>query len=339
MDQAKFQQILNWQPARNLKALQSFHGFSNFYHCFIKNYSKKISSLTSFLKKYSCFSLNEEALRKFDQLKEALIIAPILSHFDPSLPSIVETEASAYALGAVLSQISDSGKHPIAFDSHKRLPAERNYEIHYKELMGIVWALKRWRAFLLSLSSSFEVLTNHSSLQYFSIVSDRGSLFVSSFWANLCQQLQISRDLSTAYHPETDGQAERVNQILEQYPCIYVSYHQDDWNTWLPLAEFSKSNSDQSSTKQSPFFTVYGRDCHFDSVHITQDNPAGKVSTKIQSVQQDVMQEFEVAINRFRRYADKSEASPPVFKSALIPTTSSSHLHVCPSTQSCIFHS
>ncbi|MBW0564936.1 hypothetical protein O181_104651 [Austropuccinia psidii MF-1] len=144
MDQAKFQQILNWPPPRNLKALQSFLGFANFYCCFIKNYSKKISSLTSFLKKDSCFPLNEEALRQFHQLKEAFTIAPILSHFDPSLPTIVETDASDYALGAVLSQISDSGKHPISFDRCKSLPAELNYEIYDKELLGIVWALKRW---------------------------------------------------------------------------------------------------------------------------------------------------------------------------------------------------
>ncbi|MBW0587602.1 hypothetical protein O181_127317 [Austropuccinia psidii MF-1] len=69
-----------------------------------------------------------------------------------------------------------------------------------------------------------------------SIVSDRGSLFFSSFWTNLCQQLKISRDLSTSSPPETDGQTERVNQILEQYLWMYVSYHQDDWNTWRPLA-------------------------------------------------------------------------------------------------------
>ncbi|MBW0584132.1 hypothetical protein O181_123847 [Austropuccinia psidii MF-1] len=110
-----------------------------------------------------------------------------------------------------------------------------------------------------------------------SIVSDRVSLFVSSFCTNLCQQLKISRDLSAAYHPETDGQTERVNQIIEQYLWMYFSYHQDDWNTWLPLAEFSYNNSDSSSTKQSMFFTVYGRDHHFDSVQITQDTPAGKL--------------------------------------------------------------
>ncbi|MBW0525655.1 hypothetical protein O181_065370 [Austropuccinia psidii MF-1] len=130
MDQAKVQKILNWTPPRNFKALQSSLGFANFYHHFIKNYSKKISSLTSFLKKYSHFPLNEETLRQFKQLKEDFTTAPILSHFNPSLPTIVETNASDYALGSVLSQVTDSGKHTIAFDSSKLLPAELSYEIH-----------------------------------------------------------------------------------------------------------------------------------------------------------------------------------------------------------------
>ncbi|MBW0474771.1 hypothetical protein O181_014486 [Austropuccinia psidii MF-1] len=104
---------------------------------------------------------------KFQVLKEAFTTAPILSHFNPFLPTIVDTDASDYALAAVLIQVNDSGKHPIAFDSCKLLPAELNYEINDKELLGIVWALKCWRAFLLSLSNSFEVLTGHSSLQYF----------------------------------------------------------------------------------------------------------------------------------------------------------------------------
>ncbi|MBW0555574.1 hypothetical protein O181_095289, partial [Austropuccinia psidii MF-1] len=140
MDQAKGTQILNWPPPKNLKALQSFLGFASFYGRFIKNYSKKISSLTSFLKKDSCFPLNEEALSQFHQLKGAFTTPPILSHFNPSLPTIVETDASSYALGAVLSQVSDSVKHPIAFDSQKPIQAELNYEINDKELLGIVWA-------------------------------------------------------------------------------------------------------------------------------------------------------------------------------------------------------
>ncbi|MBW0480402.1 hypothetical protein O181_020117 [Austropuccinia psidii MF-1] len=190
MNQEKVQQILNWPPPRNLKALQSFLGFASFYHRFIKSYSKKIRSLKSFLKKDSHFTLNEEALRQLHQLKEAFTIAPILSRFDPSLPTILETDASDYALGAVLSHISGSGKHPIAFYSHKLLPAELNYKIHYKELLGIVWALKRWRAFLLSLSSSFEVITDHSSLQYF--ISSKTLTCCQAHWAEFVSESNFS---------------------------------------------------------------------------------------------------------------------------------------------------
>ncbi|MBW0487793.1 hypothetical protein O181_027508 [Austropuccinia psidii MF-1] len=158
MNQENIQQILNWPTRRDLKAFQFFLGFANFYLCFVKNYSKKISSLTSFLKKDSCFLLNEESLRQFYQLKAAYTTSPILSHFNTSLHSTVETDACDYALGAVLSQVSDSGKPPIAFDRHKILPEELNYEFHEKKLLGIVWALKRWRDFLLSLSSSLKFL-------------------------------------------------------------------------------------------------------------------------------------------------------------------------------------
>ncbi|MBW0538935.1 hypothetical protein O181_078650 [Austropuccinia psidii MF-1] len=190
MEQAKVQQILNWPPPRNLKVLQSFLGFAKFYRRFIKNYSKNISSLTSFLKKDSCFPLNEESLSQFHQLKEALTTAPILSHFNPSLPTIVETDASNYVFGAVLIQVSDSGKRPIALDSQKLIQAELNYEIHEKEPLGIVWALKRWRAFLLSLSSPFEVLTNHSSLQYF--MSSKFLTRRQAHWAEFLSQFNFS---------------------------------------------------------------------------------------------------------------------------------------------------
>ncbi|MBW0528867.1 hypothetical protein O181_068582 [Austropuccinia psidii MF-1] len=114
MDSSKLQQILNWPQPKNIKALQSFLGFANFYRHFIKNYSKKTAALTSLLKKESPFIFNEEALSQFQILIEAFTTAPILSHFNPSLPTIVETDASDYALGAVLSQVNDSGKHPIA---------------------------------------------------------------------------------------------------------------------------------------------------------------------------------------------------------------------------------
>ncbi|MBW0540199.1 hypothetical protein O181_079914 [Austropuccinia psidii MF-1] len=191
MDQAKFQQILNWPPPRNLKAFQSFLGFANFYLCFIKNYSKKISSLTSFLKKDSFFPLNEEALK---------------------------TDASNYALGAVLSQVSDSGKHPIPFDSRKPIPAELNYEINDKELLGIVWALKCWRDFLLSLSSPFEVLTDNSSLQYF--MSSKVLTHRQPHWAEFLSEFHFS----ITYHP---GCLATLPDALSRWDNVYPERGED----------------------------------------------------------------------------------------------------------------
>ncbi|MBW0474867.1 hypothetical protein O181_014582 [Austropuccinia psidii MF-1] len=167
MYSSNVQQILDWPQPKSIKALQSFLSFANFYCFFIKNYSKKVTALTFLLKKDSPFILNEEALSQLQILKEAFTTAPTLSHFNPSLPTIVQTDASYYALGAVLSQVNDSAKHPIEFDSRNLLPDELNYEIHDKELLGIDWALKCWRAFLLSFSNPFEVLKDQSSLQYF----------------------------------------------------------------------------------------------------------------------------------------------------------------------------
>ncbi|MBW0482787.1 hypothetical protein O181_022502 [Austropuccinia psidii MF-1] len=103
---------------------------------------------------------------------------------------MIETHASNYALGAVLSQVSDSGKHPIAFDSRKLMPEELSYEIHDEELLGIFLYLKRWGASLLSLSSPFEVLTHHSSLQYF--MYSKTLTFHQACWVEFLSEFHFS---------------------------------------------------------------------------------------------------------------------------------------------------
>ncbi|KAL9563874.1 hypothetical protein ACKAV7_011909 [Fusarium commune] len=82
--------------------------------------------------------------------------------------------------------------------------------------------------------------------------------FIAEFWKKLNQQLSINALLSTAYHPETDGQTERLNAVLEQYLRAYVSYLQDDWSRWLPLAEFAANLLKSETTRMSPFFANYG---------------------------------------------------------------------------------
>jgi len=72
--------------------------------------------------------------------------------------------------------------------------------------------------------------------------------------------LKIEALLSTPFHPQTDGQIERSNAILEQYLRTYVNYLQDDWEAWLHLAEFTGNNYASKATGMSPFFTNYGQD-------------------------------------------------------------------------------
>src|SRR5690606_24229284 len=89
------------------------------------------------------------------------------------------------------------------------------------------------------------------------IVSDRGTQFNSDFTRALCRLLNIKQNMSTSFHPQTDGQTERVNGILEQYLRGYCNYQQDNWNDLLTTAEFAYNNTVSSTTKVSPFFANY----------------------------------------------------------------------------------
>lgn len=91
-----------------------------------------------------------------------------------------------------------------------------------------------------------------------SIVSDRGPQFASQFWEQLCRTLGMHRNLSTAFHPQSDGQTEVFNAVIEQYLRAFVNYHQDNWEELLPVAEFASNNQESESTRTSPFFASYG---------------------------------------------------------------------------------
>lgn len=105
-----------------------------------------------------------------------------------------------------------------------------------------------------------------------SIITDRGSTFLSNFFTSLSKLLDIKQKISTAYHPQTDGQTERVNAILETYLRSYVNFQQDNWVDLLPLAEFAYNNSESATTKETPFYINYGQHPRFDPL-------AGTVST------------------------------------------------------------
>jgi hypothetical protein len=82
--------------------------------------------------------------------------------------------------------------------------------------------------------------------------------FVARFSHALNHLLGIETALSTAYHPQTDGRTEKINQELEQYLQLYTNFMQDDWADWLATAEFVYNNCEHSATGHSPFFLEYG---------------------------------------------------------------------------------
>ena len=92
------------------------------------------------------------------------------------------------------------------------------------------------------------------------IVSDRGSVFTSQFWSDFCYESHVKRRLSTAFHPQTDGQTERANQTLKTYLRMYCSEEQDNWASLLSQAEFACNNSVHAVLGMSPFKVLYGFD-------------------------------------------------------------------------------
>ena len=97
-----------------------------------------------------------------------------------------------------------------------------------------------------------DVVVRHHSLPD-SIISDRKAIFTSKFWSSLCYFLDIKRRLSTAFHPQTDGQTERQNSTMEVHLRAFVNFEQNDWAKLLPMAEFVYNNAKNTSTGHTPF--------------------------------------------------------------------------------------
>ena len=89
---------------------------------------------------------------------------------------------------------------------------------------------------------------------------DRGPQFAAELMKELNRILEIEMRLSTAFHPQTDGQTERMNQELEQYLRFFVDHRQKNWPEWLALAEFAVNNKVHTTTKISPFMANYRRE-------------------------------------------------------------------------------
>jgi len=148
-----------------------------------------------------------------------------------------------------------------------------------------------------------------------SIVPDRGSLFTSDFWKRETEARGISRNLSTAFHPQTDRQTERANATLEQYLREYCNYQQDDWERLLPIAVICYNNTQTGTTKITRFFANYGYHPRFLPDLGTQNDETPKVSEYVAALRrlhEELRAEIKEAQMSQAEQANKAQHPDPV---------------------------
>ena len=147
------------------------------------------------------------------------------------------------------------------------------------------------------------------------VTSDHGSEFVSAFFCSLGKALSMELHYTSGYHPEADGQTERVNQTLEQYIRIYCSYQQDDWFRLLPMAEFAYNNAPNSSTGITPFFANKG---YHPNISVRpeidlQSDLARDFVVNLDELHSMLRDEITNAQSRYKEQADRKRIPSPEF--------------------------
>ena len=148
------------------------------------------------------------------------------------------------------------------------------------------------------------------------LICDRGPQYASQYSRETSHALGIQLALSTAYHPQTDGQSERTNQEVEQALRTIVSFHQDDWVDWLPVIEFALNNRFHKALGTTPFYANYGYHPQIGSLpRIT--SPIESVEdfvTHLHEVQKDTGKALEQAAEDMKRFYDRNRGKTPDFQ-------------------------
>ena len=167
VDSRKIDAVATWPTPHDVKTLRSFLGMAGYFRKFIHHYADRVSVLTALLRKSKIWQWTNQCQQAFEWVKLALQQAPVLALPDLSKSFEVVTDASQEALGGILMQKNDMDVlHPVAYESRKLTPAERNYTTGEQELLAVVHALKTWRCYLMGAIPPVTVRTDHMPLTY-----------------------------------------------------------------------------------------------------------------------------------------------------------------------------
>ena len=183
MDPTKVKGVADWPPPKNPTEIRRFLGFTGYYRYFVPNYSKIARPLLDLTKKTTPWHWGKDQHRAFEELKTRMCCGPVLTQPNFSKRFYLQTDASAYGVGAILSQEGENPNtsprsllnptrrlkpklHPIAYYSATFTPTERNYDIYERELLAVMKSLAHWRPYLGWTKEPFIILTDHANLQY-----------------------------------------------------------------------------------------------------------------------------------------------------------------------------
>jgi transposase InsO family protein len=213
MDRSKVQAIEEWPVPHSVHEIQVFLGFTGFYRRFIRGYAQVTTPLTERLKgkQPPSFDLTPEERMAFLKLQILFTRAPILRHFDPTLPIRIETDASNFALGATISQHYEGRWHPIAYFSRKLRGAELRYHTPDAELLAIYCAFVQWRHYLYYAQHQILVLTDHLNHSYLTTKPQ-----LSTKQASWLQRL-MEFDFKIEYRPGRQNPADALSRRPDHF--------------------------------------------------------------------------------------------------------------------------
>jgi RNase H-like domain found in reverse transcriptase len=172
MDDPKVEKVRNWRHPTNVTEVRKFLGFTGYYRYFIKDYSKIARPLLQLTHLSTPWAWGGDEQEAFEMLRQAMIDKPVLRQPDFTKPFFLLTDASAYGVGAILSQeggLNPTGNrkprlHPVAYYSATFTETECNYNIYERELLAIIKAITHWRPYLIWTKEPFTILTDHTNL-------------------------------------------------------------------------------------------------------------------------------------------------------------------------------
>nr|GEW98239.1 putative reverse transcriptase domain-containing protein [Tanacetum cinerariifolium] len=295
VDPAKIESVKNWASPKSPTEIRQFLGLARYYRRFIEGFSKIAKPMTKLTQKKVKFEWGDKQEAVFQLLKQKLCSAPILALSEGSEDFIIYCNASIKGLENIKNEdvrgmLVENDKNPEAIREQKlephanetqclngrsRLPCYSDLRTIPKSSQGYdtIWVIvdrltksviftpmretdpmdKLTRIYLKEVVKRHEIPV--------SIISDHDPRFASNFWRSLQNALGTRLDMSTAYHPKTDGQSERTIQTLEDMlRACAIDFRKGGVNH-LPLVAFSYNNSYHASIKAAPFEALYGRKC------------------------------------------------------------------------------